>query len=185
MNQFMELNMRLPPEQVSDLRRYYFQNYGTTLRGLQKHHQVDPDEYLAYVHDISLLDYLEPASGLHEMIASLPQDCWIFTNADSDHARRVLTVMGLSDCFNGIIDIRSTGYACKPQPESFLQALSIAGNPSEKKCVMIDDSPRNLQTAHELGMTTILVDGESESRIGVDYHVPDLLSLPEEIPELW
>ena len=44
----------LPVEEVDILRRNYFEQYGTTLRGLQIHHQVDTDEYLAYVHDLPL-----------------------------------------------------------------------------------------------------------------------------------
>jgi len=185
MNQYLEIKMGLPRDQVSDIRRNYFQKYGTTLRGLQKHHRVDADEYLAYVHDVPLQDYLQSSPDLRDILLSLPQECWIFTNADSDHARRVLAVMGLTDCFQGIIDIRSTNYACKPQAESFYQALSIAGDPVKKNCVMIDDSVRNLVTAGELGITTVLVGGNAEANFEVDYILPDLFSLPERFQNLW
>jgi len=179
MNQYLELRMGMPADQVSDIRSNYFQKYGTTLRGLQEHHKVDEADYLAYVHDVPLHDYLQPSPELREILLSLPQECWIFTNADSDHAQRVITVMGLTDCFEGIIDIRSTNYACKPQVESFCQALSIAGQPTEKNCVMIDDSLRNLITAREVGMTTVLIGENNEINSEIDFVFPDLLSIPE------
>jgi putative hydrolase of the HAD superfamily len=179
MNQYLELRMGMPADQVSDIRSNYFQRYGTTLRGLQKHHQVDEADYLAYVHDVPLDDYLQASPDLRDILFGLPQECWIFTNADRDHAQRVLRVMGLTDCFQGIIDIISTKYACKPQVESFCQALSIAGQPAEKNCVMIDDSLRNLITARELGMTTVLISENNEFNSEVDLIIPDLFSIPE------
>ena len=177
--------MGLPGEQVSRLRKNYFEEYGTTLRGLQYHHKVDADEYLAYVHDIPLQDYLHDSPTLRVIISSLPQECWIYTNADNDHARRVLNFLGLSEYFVGIIDIRSTEFACKPQEESFQKALSISGNPNAHECVMIDDSLRNLIAAGSIGMTTVLIDDRTGGLDEVDYTIPNLHALPERIPDLW
>ncbi len=58
---------------------------GTTMRGLQIHHQIDTDDYLAYVHDLPLHDYLYPNPQLRSLLTSLPQRRWIFTNADADY----------------------------------------------------------------------------------------------------
>ena len=51
---YMSERLGLPREQVQTLRKTYFQTYGTTLRGLQLHHEVDVDDYLAFVHDLPL-----------------------------------------------------------------------------------------------------------------------------------
>ncbi|HLE13303.1 MAG TPA: hypothetical protein VI776_01040, partial [Anaerolineales bacterium] len=60
MTLFMHERLGLSPEVTPELRRSYVDNYGTTLRGLQIHYQVDPWEFLAYVHDLPLEVYLQP-----------------------------------------------------------------------------------------------------------------------------
>jgi hypothetical protein len=49
---------------------------------------------------------------------------------------------------------------------------------------MMDDSPRNLAPAHELGFFTVLV-GRAEPDPAADRSVHSLLELPETVPELW
>ncbi len=92
MNDYMREHLEIPREEIPALREKYFLQYGTTLRGLQAHHNVDTVEYLAYVHDLPLEDYLAPNPIQHSIIASLPTRNLIFTNADVLHAQRVLTV---------------------------------------------------------------------------------------------
>jgi len=181
---YMMQRLDLPVEEVEILRRKYFEQYGTTLRGLQKHHQVDTDEYLAYVHDIPLGNYLQPASGLRELLTSLPQRKWIFTNADAAHARRVLETLELSGCFDGIADIRALDFACKPELEAYHKVLARAGEQDPSRCVLLDDSPRNLVPAMALGFTTVLV-GADAPHPAASAVVPSLLTLPEGMPELW
>ena len=97
MSQYMIERIGLPAEEVPALRAMYYKKYGTTLRGLQRHFQVDSDDYLAYVHDLPLERYLKPATQLRGLLTSLPQQRWIFTNADANHARRVLSTLELED----------------------------------------------------------------------------------------
>ena len=127
MNRYMAERLNIPQDKVPELRRSYYETYGTTLRGLQRHYQVDADDYLNYVHDLPLQEYLSPAPDFRAMVLSLPQKRWVFTNADDDHARRVLAILGLSDCFAGIIDVRAIAFACKPEPVAYHRALALAG----------------------------------------------------------
>ncbi len=62
---YMKERLNLPEGDIPGLRRFYFEKYGTTLRGLQIHKHIDPLDYLAYVHDLPLQDYLSPAPQLH------------------------------------------------------------------------------------------------------------------------
>jgi putative hydrolase of the HAD superfamily len=185
MGLYMHERLGFPTEQVPAIRKQYYEKYGTTLRGLQIHHQVDADEYLAYVHDLPLRDYLQPAPGLRQMILSLPQQRWVFTNADADHARRVLAMLDLSGCFSGIIDIRALDFACKPELQAYQRALALAGSPSPVGCVLLDDSPANLAPAGQLGFTTVLVSANGSAQTTAGYSVPDPLALPTTLPQLW
>lgn len=192
MTDYMREQLGFPPEVIPALRQHYFDTYGTTLRGLQLHYHVDPDRYLAYVHDLPLEKYLTPDPQLHAILNSLPQAKWIFTNADADHARRVLTHLRLEDCFTGIIDVRALGFLCKPHREAYLRAMQLAGVDRPAECVLFDDAPRNLLPAHELGMVTVLVTSPEapapdldEKHPATDYILLDWKGLTSLIPALW
>ncbi len=184
MNRFMEERLNLPADEITELRRYYFIKYGTTLRGLQFHHDVDADEFLAFVHDLPLISFLAPDPALRTLVQSLPQKKWIFTNADAAHAQRVLELLWVGDCFDGIIDVRANNFFCKPQPEAYLSALAHAGDPDPAQCVFLDDSPRNLAPATQLGFYTVLV-GASEPDPAARCAILSIHDLPRQLPELW
>ena len=129
-------------------------------------------------------NYLQPFPGLPELLASLPQCKWIFTNADAAHARRVLAILGLSGCFDGIADIRALDFACKPEPEAYYMAMAQAGELDPSRCVLLDNSPRNLVPALALGFTTVLV-GSEAPHPAANVVIPSLMALPEVLPELW
>jgi putative hydrolase of the HAD superfamily len=184
MNLFMEKRLNLPADEISDLRRHYFIKYGTTLRGLQFHHDVDADEFLAFVHDLPLKSFLKPDPALQKLVQSLPQKKWIFTNADVAHAKRVLVLLGLEGYFNGIIDVRANNFFCKPQLEAYRSALAHAGETDPTRCVFLDDSARNLAPATQLGFYTVLV-GAREPNPAARCTIPSIHDLPKQVPELW
>jgi putative hydrolase of the HAD superfamily len=184
MSRYMWERLNLPKEEVPELRKYYFETYGTTLRGLQIHHGVDADEYLSYVHDLPLQSYIQPDPGLRKMILSLSPRRWIFTNADDHHAQRVLAELGLGDCFSGIIDIRAIQFACKPEIVAYQRAMALAGEVEPSRCVLLDDSPRNLAPAREMGFFTILI-GSGKPDPAASLSLPSVIELPSAMPELW
>jgi putative hydrolase of the HAD superfamily len=180
MNIYMQDCMGIPENQVPVLREQYFKMYGTTLRGLQERHNVDVEDFLAFVHDLPLKDYLTPNPTQREIIASLPSRKLIFTNADVHHARRVLTALQLDDLFESIVDVNAVAPYCKPMPESFAIAQELANEPDPRKCVMIDDLSRTTRAALEVGMASILygTDAPTAEASGVftDWnHLPILL----------
>jgi putative hydrolase of the HAD superfamily len=184
MGRYMYERLNLSESEVPRLRKYYFETYGTTLRGLQIHHHVNADDYLSYVHNLNLNSFIKTNPALREMIKSLPQHKWVFTNADDQHARRVLAELDLLDCFCGIIDIRAIQFACKPEVIAYQRAMALAGVVEPSDCVLLDDSPRNLATARELGFFTILV-GTNKPDPAASLSVASLLDLPSASPELW
>jgi putative hydrolase of the HAD superfamily len=184
MTEYLRDPLGFPPAKIQEIRQTYYETYGTTLRGLQTHHTVDEEDYLAYVHDLPLEEYLSPDPELRKMLTSLPQKKWIFTNADADHANRVLGILGIEDCFAGIIDVRALGFLCKPDLHAYQRALELAGEPHPEYCVLIDDSIRNLIPAHQAGFTTVLV-GSTEKYPEVNYSMEKLIDLPVTFPGLW
>ncbi len=155
-NLYMIERLGISENDAPALREQYFKMYGTTLRGLQTRHNVNTDEFLAFVHDLPLQDFLTPNPTQRDIIASLPSRKLIFTNADANHARRVLTALQLDDLFDSIVDIHAVSPYCKPMPESFAIAQELADEPDPRKCVMIDDLPRTTRAALNAGMASIL-----------------------------
>lgn len=184
MSLYMQARLNLPEDQIPELRRHYFETYGTTLRGLQRHHQVEADDYLAFVHDLPLGEFLQPDPRVRALLEGLPQTKWIFTNADAYHARRVLRVLALDQLFEGIIDVRAIDFACKPEPKAYRKALELANARQSDRCMLLDDSPVNLAGARKFGITTVLV-REGVPHPDAGYTIPGLLALPDAVPELW
>ena len=163
MSDYMRENMGIPPQDIGRLREQYFLQYGTTLRGLQANHVIDTEDFLAYVHDVPLGDYLTPNPLQRSAIASLPARRLIFTNADVAHARRVLAALELADLFDAIVDVNAVAPYCKPMPESFRIAMDAAGETDPALCVMIDDLPRTTRAAREFGMFGVLAHSATPS----------------------
>lgn len=169
---FIETRLDLPPDEADALRRRYFDIYGTTLRGLQINHQIDADEYLHYVHNIPLHEYLEPNPTLDGVLASIRQDKVVFTNASREHAERVLDLLGIRGRFSRIVDVRDMDFEGKPHPSAYRRICDLLDvQPAE--CALVEDNVRNLQPAKTLGIVTVLVhDGYSHGYDGVDHVIP-------------
>lgn len=186
MNIYMREKLGFAPEEIPALRDRLFQTYGTTLRGLENEYEVDTQDFLAFVHDLPLRDYLRPDPSLRRVLRGLPQRKLIFTNADAAHARRVMDVVGVSDCFDGIVDVNTVAPYCKPMPESFDIARSIAGEPASARCVLIDDIGRTTQAAMETGMFSILfgrgnADGHAHAGLTDWRDLPGLIRIRENL----
>ena len=168
-NRYMTEVVGIPAPQVDALRREYWRLYGVTLQGLIRHHGVDPEDYLLYVHDVDVTTRLDPDHILREVLVTLPQRKAVFTNGSLCHASRVLAALGIEDLFERIYDIRIAAYQPKPFPEPYHAVLAELGATPER-CVMIEDSRDNLHTAKKLGMGTVLV-GAGQTPAFVDVHL--------------
>lgn len=165
---FLQEKLGLSLEEARRLRRLYYEQYGTTLRGLQIHHHIAPDEYLTYVHDVDVAAYLQPNPQMDAVLATLPQEKVIFTNATAEYARRVLKVLGLGRHFARIFDIYALHFHCKPNPEAY--HILLAGLPAQgPECLLIEDNLRNLQAGKAAGMRTFLVHSDEANGDGVDF----------------
>lgn len=167
----------IPLDDVDELRHSYWKRYGLTMLGLMRHHGVDPEDYLSYVHDVDIAGILRPDPELCRALQSLPLRRAVFTNSTTDHSERVLNALGLEGAFEEIFDIRVAGYLPKPYPEPYHAVLDRLGI-SASGCIMVEDSPDNLKTAKDLGMGTILV-GQKSSLPWIDVAVQEAVEVPQ------
>ncbi|KAL0094732.1 pyrimidine 5'-nucleotidase [Phycomyces blakesleeanus] len=180
--------MGFPQEEARTLRERYFLDYGLSLRGLIKHHQIDAVEYDKQVDGtLPLEDVLKPDPELRDMIHGLKIRKWVFTNAYLPHAERCLKIMGLSDEFEGITyaNYKDPDFDCKPELASFKRAMKEAGISDPSLCYLVDDSGANIDAAKTLGWTTVHVADDPATSNHGDYQIDDIHSLHKVLPDLW
>ena len=182
-DRYMVERLGLAPEATAAQRRHYLETYGTTLNGLRRDHHIDPHEFLQFVHDVPVTQYLAPNAELEAMLARLPQRKVIFTNADAPHARRILDCLDIDRHFVGIIDIHALEFINKPDQRAYERALALIGA-RPREALFVDDAVRNLRPAQALGLTTVLVrPGGGQRPEGVDFQIESILDLETVLAE--
>jgi putative hydrolase of the HAD superfamily len=137
------------------LQKHYYHRYGTTLRGLISEHEVEPNEFLAFVHEIDRSS-LAPNPPLAAEIAALPGRKLILTNGSRDHALRTAAQLGLGALFEDAFDIMAANMIPKPAAEAY-ETFFKKYDVDPMRAAMFEDIARNLVVPHQRGMTTILV----------------------------
>ncbi|XP_010544916.1 PREDICTED: uncharacterized protein C24B11.05 [Tarenaya hassleriana] len=179
----------LVPKMCLDL----YKEYGTTMAGLKvMGYEFDNDEFHAYVHGKLPYEKLKPDPVLRNLLLSMPQHKIIFTNADMVHAARVLSRLGLEDCFEGVICFETLNppieseapILCKPDVKAFEAAIRLAGV-DPKKTMFLDDSTRNIASAKAAGLTTVLVGGSVANIPEADYVLSSIHNIKEAVPDIW
>ncbi len=155
MGEFIQRYLDLPWEHARYLQKHYYRRYGTTLAGLMREHNMHPDAFLEYVHDIDLSPVPEHPELAAEL-ERLPGRKLIFTAGSRRHAENVAGKLGVLHLFEDICDIVATGYVPKEQREAYDKMIRAHGV-SPEQAAMFEDMPHNLVAAHDLGMTTVLV----------------------------
>lgn len=137
------------------LQKYYYERYGTTLKGLMEEHRISADEFLAFVHDIDRSS-LEPNHTLAGAIAALPGRKLILTNGSREHALRTAEQLGLHEMFEDIFDIVAADLVPKPEAAAY-EMFFDKHDVDPRRAAMFEDLARNLIVPHARGMVTTLV----------------------------
>lgn len=156
MTAFVSDLLDLPRDEARALQKQYFREYGTTMRGLMTRHDVDPEVFLAYVHNIDLAP-ISADPVLINALEKLPGRKVIFTNGSTAHADNITRHIGIDHHFEGCFDIIDAGYVPKPAPDTY-DAVCRRFDIDPADAVMVEDMAKNLLPAAALGMTTVWLD---------------------------
>ena len=155
MTEFIIRKFNVNEEEAFNIQKKYFLEYGTTLSGLMKRENIDPDEFLEFVHDINL-EILKPNIELSKIIKNLPGDKFIFTNGSKKHAENVLKQLEMGGIFDDIFDIKESNFIPKPNIKAYLNFIDKTKIEPDVS-IMFEDIGRNLEAAKKLGMRTVLI----------------------------
>jgi putative hydrolase of the HAD superfamily len=182
--QFIANLLDIDSVEARKIQKNYFRNHGTTLRGLMDEHDMAPEAFLEYVHDIDFSS-LEPRAGLDDALSALPGRKLIFTNADVPYSRKILARLGVAHHFEHVYDIAAANYVPKPFQPAY-DTLIEQHNVTPASAIFFEDIARNLVPAADLGMTTVWVRGDDNwvlpgnEKAKPDYETTDLVAWLED-----
>ena len=169
MTKFISEKLNIDLEKAKELQTNYFYKYNTSLNGLMIHHDIQAEEFLKYVHTIDL-SFMKEDKVMRNELEKLDMEKFIYTNGSAEHAKNILTHLGVYDLFgrDKIFDIKDGGYVPKPEAQTFdLMVKKFGINP--KKTIYIEDIAKNLSIGYERGCTTVwLINDEHFGKIDSD-----------------
>ena len=185
MTEYISKKLNLSLEKAKELQTNYFHKYNTSLNGLMIHHDINPQEFLKYVHDINL-DFLKKDLKLRKELIELKTKKFVFTNGSHEHASNITKTLGISDLFDGFFDITDCNFIPKPSIEPYKKLIDKF-NIKPTETVFIEDIAINLEPAKKLGMKTVWLKnneywGKKDSdKKFVDLKIENLSSFLKEI----
>uniref|UniRef100_A0A7S3K5P8 Pyrimidine 5'-nucleotidase n=1 Tax=Aureoumbra lagunensis TaxID=44058 RepID=A0A7S3K5P8_9STRA len=194
-----------------DLRNEYFRKYHSTLKGLtvagqegklpKPFREEDLGDY--FTENCNFEKFLKPNPHLAQQLKQLPLRKILFTNGPRRYGIRCIQALGLSEIFpeDHIVGVENVMPYCKPDPEAFTAILARAQLFSHR-AIMVEDSMKNIRTAHSLKMRTILIDESLYTNLAggeaallddvaraddpaVDVALASINDLYTALPELW
>ena len=126
--------------------------------------------------------------AMRNELKQLDMEKFIFTNGSAEHAKNILTHLGVYDLFGRekVFDIQDAGYVPKPEAKTFDKMVNKFGiNP--KETIYIEDIAKNLSIGKERGtITAWLINneywGKKESdKDYIDYKIENLSLFLKEI----
>ena len=188
MSSFISKKLNVGLEEAKKIQKNYFHKYSTTLTGMIKHHKINADEFLEFVHDVDL-GFLKEDKGLENEISKIKGKKIIFTNGSKAHATNVTKKIGIDKLFDGVFDIVESNFIPKPSIEAY-KILIEKYKIEPQYCILVEDIARNLKPAYELGMKTVWIKNEEpwaaefSNESFINYRTENLTNFLKEFNEL-
>jgi putative hydrolase of the HAD superfamily len=178
MNAWLRQRYSLDEAGANQMRRFFWERYGTTMRGLVRHHGEDPRKFINETHQFpELSSMVIGENALGHALVRLAGKRLVFSNAPRHYVVEVLRALGVARWFDAVYTIESTRYRPKPALQGF-RVLLRAHNLEAHRCALIDDMPENLRAAKRLGMSTVWVSGDKRRAPFADLRVKSVTQLP-------
>ncbi|TKC83625.1 pyrimidine 5'-nucleotidase [Trinickia terrae] len=163
MTQYIIDALQVERDVANRLRTGYTQRYGAALLGLERHHPIDPHDFLKTVHTFpDLRSMLRAERGLGRLIAALPGRKMVLTNAPEAYARVVLRELGIERLFERVIAIEHMrdrrAWRAKPDAAMLRRHMRDAHVPLAD-AILVEDTCGHLKRYKRLGIRTVWIVG--------------------------
>ena len=181
MNAYLRRNFDLDEAGAGAMRQFFWQRYGTTLKGLVRHYGHDPRRFIRETHEFpELASMVAGENALHHALGRLAGRKLVFSNAPRPYVEEVLRALGVGRFFDAVYTIESTRYRPKPAFQGF-RVLLRRHDLAAHRCALVDDQLENLRAAKRLGMSTVWVSAERKRVPFVDLRVKSVTQLPRRV----
>ena len=153
MGHYISSKLNVDLKKAKEIQRDYFHTYNTTLNGMMVKHNINPEEFLEYVHDIDI-SFLKKDKILREELVKLKGKKYIMSNGSHSHIKNVCKHLGVDDLFNGAFDITDSNFVPKPLIDPYNKMIKKF-NIDPKKSLIIEDLASNLEQPKKLGFLTV------------------------------
>ena len=185
MSTYISKKLKISLTNAKKIQKKYFYENGTTLSGLMKYNNIDPYEFLEFVHKIDI-SWLPKDKLLREELKKIKEKKYIFTNGSHSHVKNITKQLGIFDLFDGAFAITDGDFIPKPSIEPYKKIIKKF-NLDPKKSILIEDIAHNLQSAKDLGMKTIWLENnepfasKDKDKPYIDYKIKNLSSFLKKI----
>ena len=185
MSAFISKKMNVDLIKAKEIQKKYFYEYGTTLSGLMKQDDINPHDFLEFVHDIDI-SWLPKDLKLKEELIKIKEKKYIFTNGSHAHVENVTKQLGIDGLFDGAFDIVDADFVPKPHVDPYKKIIEKFGI-EPTKSILIEDIAHNLEQAKNLGMKTCWLENDEAfakkdaNKPYIDYRIKNLPSFLQEI----
>ena len=122
MSTFISEKMNVDLIKAKEIQKKYFYEYGTTLSGLMKQDNIDPYDFLDFVHDIDI-SWLPKDLKLRKELIKIEEKKYIFTNGSHAHVKNVTKQLGIDGLFDGAFDIVDANFVPKPHIDPYQKMI--------------------------------------------------------------
>ena len=125
-----------------------YKKYGTCLKGMMAEKILDDnsvDEYLLWAHDVPLEEHIGKDEKLRDVLVRVRDEgypMYIFTASARHHAEKCLRLLGISDLFIDIIDVRAVEWATKHDEEAYERRRRKGFNIHQRRKARATPPPR-------------------------------------------
>ena len=185
MSAFISKKLNVNLIKAKEIQKKYFYDTGTTLSGLMKYNNIDPHEFLEFVHDIDI-SWLPKDLLLREELIKIKEKKYIFTNGSQSHVTNITKQLGIEDLFETAFTITDAEFIPKPSLEYYKKGVKKF-NIDATQAVFIEDIAHNLKQAKFLGMKTVWLENDEafaskdKDKPYIDYKIKNLPSFLREI----
>ena len=185
MSAYISKKLNINLIKAKELQKRYFYESGTTLAGLMKHDNIDPNEFLEFVHDIDI-SWLPKDKMLRNELIKIKEKKIIFTNGSHSHVKNVTEQLGISDLFDDVFAITDANFIPKPLKAPYKKLIEKF-NIEPTKSILIEDIAHNLEQAKNLGMKTCWLENDETfakkdaNKPYIDYKINSLPSFLQKI----
>ena len=175
-NRYLVERLGIDSAQVDTVRRRLWSDYGTTLHGLIHREDIDPEDYLRFVHAIELGDLLGADPALAAMLGRIPLLKVAVTNGSAAHARNVLDCLGVRELFFRVYSLERLAFVPKPYVQAYQTVLADL-HARGTDCILVEDRAVNLRAARQLGMRTVYVAEGGPPATDADVSIASIVEL--------